>query len=118
MEKYYDIYFDPAELEVDADGDLLNFSDVVRVVEFDDDGNVCSVSNGTAEDTLEMFHLGEGDDTLEDALKRFYDWLSDHLEWRESTPQTYWQPAEYVCIGITGYVDDPPTYHRHSHSWY
>ena len=120
MEKYYDIYFDPAELEVDEKGHLLNFEEAVHIVEFDENGNVCSVTNnaGDVNEVLEMFHLGEGDDTLAEAKERFYDWLENHTEWRETLPQTYWQPAEYICIGITDYVDEPPIYHRYSNSWY
>ena len=115
-EKFYDVYFDPAQLEVDRGGYLMN-PDALHIVElqFDEDtdtiisaklvdeaGNV----SGDASDLLDGFHVGYGDDeSIREALRRFEKWLSDHLVWVESRPQTYWEPAEYIAIGIEGYVD-------------
>ncbi len=115
-EKYYDIYFDPAELKVDGNGELTNW-DALYILEYNEDGKVTNRVdyNGTPiafddmslDNILEMYHVGHGDDSLEEALTRFSEWLSDNTEWEEFSPQTYWEPAEYRCVGISGYTFDP-----------
>lgn len=111
-EKYYDIYFDPSELEVDCDGDLINM-DALYILEYNEDGKVTNRVNSKGkpiafgdyplENILDLYHIGEGDSSLKEAIDMFWDWLQDNTEWRETSPQTYWQPAEYKCIGIKGY---------------
>ena len=60
-------------------------------------------------DLYDLVHAGDGDDpSIDAALGRFEGWLTDNLEWRESYRGDYYNPPEYVCIGITGYVDEPP----------
>jgi len=111
-EKYYDIYFEPSDLEVDSEGHLVS-EKPLYILEYDENGKVLnrvntkgqpiSFGDEPLEGILSLYHRGEGDDTLKGALKRFWDWLDANLEWRESSRQTYWQPAEYVCIGLTGH---------------
>lgn len=111
-EKYYDIYFEPSELEVDSDGHLENW-EALYILEYDDDGKVTNrvdykgnpiaFGNYPLEKILDLYHIGEGDSTLKEAINLFWKWLQDNTEWVETSPQTYWQPAEYKCIGITGY---------------
>ena len=91
-EKYYDIYFDPAELEVDGNGHLENW-DALYILEYNEDGKVMNRVNynGTLiafgdmslDNILEMHHVGHGDDSLEEALTRFSKWLFDNTEWEE-----------------------------------
>ena len=127
--KYYDIYFDKWDLEVDKDGRLLN-PEVLKIIQFECDeesdeivavrrvaydGSVIEVSPDLSDLCHYQYDNGE---TIDEAFGWFEKWLEENTEWRESSSQTYWQPAEYICIGITGCVDDEPRYHRHSHSWY
>ena len=125
--KYYGIYFDPSELEVDREGHLLNV-DALHIIEFeyenedsdaptamrrvDTKGNVITEGWDDWKYRDNLQHIGGRDDyySMEDAFDDFYRWFSENREWRESSPQTYWQPAEYVCIGITGYCDDENEY--------
>ena len=114
-EKYYDIYFDPAELEVDGNGELENW-DALYIHEYNEDGKLLSrvdyngkqiaFGDMSLDNILELYHVGHGDDILEEALTRFSEWLSNNTEWKESSSQTYWQPAEYRCVGISGYTFD------------
>ena len=65
-------------------------------------------------ETWGMCHAGDGDDpTIDKAMGRFEGWLDNHLDWRESYHGDYYNPPEYVCVGITGYVDEPPYRPRH-----
>ena len=121
-DKYYDIYFDPADLVVDRGGELEN-PEALHIVEFeyddeteqitsfqrvDEKGNTISEPMEWDE-VLRMSHVGDGDDdTIDAAMGRFEGWLTDNLEWRESYRGDYYNPPEYVCVGITGYVDEPP----------
>lgn len=126
MDKYYDIYFDPAELDVDGNGDLVNWN-ALYILEYDENGKVMNRVDrkGTPvefggyplENVLDLYHVGYGDDDLKGVLSWFYKWLKDNTEWCETSPSTYWQPAEYRCIGISGYTFDPsefwhPARHR------
>ena len=115
-EKYYDVYFDPAELEVDENGDLMNWN-ALYIIEYNEDGKVLNRVdyNGQQiefgdiplDDILDLYHVGHGDDSLEEVLTRFSEWLSDNTEWEELSPQTYCEPAEYRCVGISGYTFEP-----------
>lgn len=123
-DKYYDVYFDPSELEVDQDGHLEN-PDALQIIEFeyddeteevtacrrvDEKGNVIE----DRPDLSDLEHCGDGDDpTISKALGRFEGWLTDHLDWRESWRGDYYNPPEYICAGIEGYVDEPPYRHKH-----
>lgn len=123
-EKYYDIYFEPSELEVDEDGHLENW-DALYILEYNEDGKVTNrvdrkgdpigFGESSLDEVLDLYHVGEGDNTLKEALKRFYQWLADNTEWVETSPQTYWQPAEYRCIGISGYTFDPNEFWHPAH---
>lgn len=123
-EKYYDIYFDPAELEVDGNGELMNW-DALYILEYNEDGKVTNrvdyngkqiaFGDMSLDNILDLYHVGYGDDTLEEALKRFYQWLADNTEWVETSPQTYWEPAEYRCVGISGYTFDPNEFWHPTH---
>ena len=44
MEKYYDIYFDPADLEVDTEGHLEN-PEVLQIIEFEYDDETVEVTS-------------------------------------------------------------------------
>lgn len=119
--KYYGIYFDRWDLQVDRKGNLEN-PEVLHIVEFEYDedadevtavrrvnekGEVIEESWKALEYSDDLTHVGWDDDmTIREALWRFETWLEDHLEWRESSPQTYLQPAEYVCIGVTDCIDE------------
>ena len=119
-EYYYDIYFDPADLEVDRHGDLKNW-DALQIVQFtyDDDTDEAtscrrvSITGDVIEDPWkdlqykeDLVHVGFGDDaSIIKSCNRFVRWLSDNTAWVESSPETRWQPAEYICIGIIGYTD-------------
>ena len=123
MEKYYDIYFDPAYLVVDTEGRLEN-PEALQIIEFeyddeteevtvcrrvDEKGNVLEDPWKELQYSDDMTHVGEGDDpTIDAALGRFEGWLDNNLEWRESYRGDYYNPPEYVCAGIEGYVDEPP----------
>ena len=124
--KYYDIYFDPSELEVDGDGHLENW-DALYILEYDKNGKVMNrvdrkgnpveFGDYPLENVLDLHHVGYGDDDLKGALNWFYKWLKDNTEWRETSPETYLQPAEYRCVGISDYTFDPaefwhPARHR------
>ena len=132
-EKYYDVYFDPSELEVDGDGDLTNL-DALYILEYNEDGKVTNrvdykgnpidFGNYPLEKILDLYHVGEGDNTLKEALDLFWKWLQDNTKWVEISPQTYWQPAEYLCVGITGYCgyadeeDDDDAMERYRLNWH
>lgn len=118
-DKYYDVYFQPADLYVDEHGHLEN-PDALQIIEFeyDEDTDAVTACRRVDEkgnviedrpDLSDLEHSGDGDDpTIDAALGRFEGWLTDNLEWRESWGGDYYNPPEYVCIGITGYVDEPP----------
>ena len=127
-ENFYDIYFDPAELEVDGNGDLIN-PDVLHIICFE-----CDTDTGEAINTnrvnkkgeiietdpvlTDLQHVGDGDDnTIREALNRFELWLENHLEWRVSRMETRYTPAEYVCIGIEGYIDEDTEFYYKRHWW-
>lgn len=118
-DKYYDIYFQPADLYVDEHGHLEN-PDALQIIEFEYDEDTEEVTacrrvdekGNVIEDRPDLYdlvHVGEGDDpSIDAALGRFEGWLDNNLEWRESYRGDYYNPPEYVCVGITGYVDEPP----------
>lgn len=127
-DKYYDVYFQPADLYVDEHGHLEN-PDALQIIEFEYDEDTEEVTacrrvdqqGNVLEDRPDLYdlvHAGDGDDpSIDAALGAFEGWLTDHLDWRESWRGDYYNPPEYVCIGIAGYVDDEPRYHRRSHRW-
>lgn len=118
-DKYYDIYFEPSDLAVNLEGHLEN-PDALQIIEFEYDDDTEEVTafrrvdrhGNVIEDRPDLYdlvHVGDGDDpTIDAALGRFEGWLDNNLEWRESYRGDYYNPPEYVCVGITGYVDEPP----------
>ena len=122
-DKYYDIYFDPSDLEVDRGGHLEN-PEVLQIIEFeydedteevtacrrvDEKGEVIEDPWKDLQYSDDMAHVGENDfPTISKALGAFEGWLTDHLDWRESWRGDYYNPPEYICAGIEGYVDEPP----------
>lgn len=111
-DKYYGVYFDRYELQVDRNGDLLN-PEALYIIEFEFDENISDEPIGIRRisrngDTLEEYpdlseleYVGWDDDpSVEKALDRFYEWLNEKLVWEELYPETRWQPAEYECVGI------------------
>ena len=127
-DKYYDIYFQPADLYVDQEGHLEN-PDALQIIQFEYDDDTEEVTacrrvdqqGNVLEDRPDLYdlvHAGDGDDpSIDAALGRFEGWLTDNLEWRESYRGDYYNPPEYICVGITGYVDEPP-YRPHRISKY
>lgn len=111
-EKFYEVYFEPSVLEVDEDGHLEN-EKALYILEYNENGKVLNRVNSdgkpidfgdeSLENILDLYHVGYGDDDLEEALQRFHEWLEQNTEWVCTSRQTYWQPAEYRCIGIIGY---------------
>lgn len=116
-EKFYGIYFARHDLEVDEQGHLEN-PEALQIIEFeydesadeviaarrvDRDGNVIEPEWQDLPYAETLDHTGDDDDqTIREALARFYRWLDTHTEWRETSPETRWHPAEYICVGITG----------------
>ena len=127
-DKYYDVYFDHSELEVDRDGHLEN-PEALQIIEFEYDdetekvtacrrvdakGNVLEDPWKDRERADDINHVGENDfATISKALGAFEGWLTDHLDWRESYRGDYYNPPEYICAGIEGYVDEPPYRPKH-----
>lgn len=129
-DKYYDVYFDAADLSVSEEGELMN-PEVLQIIEFEYDdetdevtacrrvdrkGNVLEYPWKNREYALTwgMNHVGEDDfPTIDKALGAFEGWLDDHLDWRESWRGDYYNPPEYICAGIEGYVDEPPYRPKH-----
>ena len=127
-DKYYDIYFQPADLYVDEHGHLEN-PDALQIIEFEYDedteevtacrrvdakGNVLEDPWQDRERADDLNHVGENDfATISKALGAFEGWLTDHLDWRESWRGDYYNPPEYICAGIEGYVDEPPYRPKH-----
>ena len=126
----YDVYFDPAELQVDRNGHLMN-PDALHIIEFehddeteellsvrrvDENGNAIPepwpfFSDDGSYTILRDCHAGYGDcESIQDALNEFEDWLTENTAWAQTRHQTYWHPAEYTCVGIIGYVDDGNPY--------
>ena len=120
---YYDIYFNPADLVVDTEGRLENpealqiirfiygqvTDELISVSRVDRNGNVIENPWKDQERADDMNHVGENDfPTISKALGAFEGWLTDHLDWRESWRGDYYNPPEYICAGIEGYVDEPP----------
>ena len=122
-DKYYDIYFDRDVLQVDQHGHLEN-PGALHIIEFeyDDDtdevtacrrvdqqGNVIEDPWKDREYAESLVHLAEDDfSTIDKALGAFEGWLDNNLDWRESYRGDYYNPPEYYCAGIEGYVDEPP----------
>ena len=120
-EKFYGVYFDRHDLEVDEQGRLEN-SEALQIIEFeydestdeviaarrvDRDGNIIEPEWQDLPYAETLDHTGDDDDpTITEALDRFRRWLETHTEWREATPETRWQPAGWVCVGVTGCIDD------------
>ena len=131
-EKFYCVYFDKFDLEVNEDGVLQN-PDVLQIIEFeydeetddvvavrrvDENGNVLEEEWKDFDYVDDLDHASYDDDpTIREALNSFYQWLEENLEWRVSRRQTYWNPAEYICVGVTGCVDEEPRYHKRKHRW-
>ena len=126
-EKSYGIYFDRCALKVDHDGSLLN-PEALFIIEFvfdeeisEEPINIRRVNkNGDVieeyPDLSDLEYSGDDDDpSIDKALGRFYDWLHDHLAWSELYHSTYWEPAEYICIGIDGCV---PTAEDRKFDWW
>ena len=133
IDKYYDVYFDAADLSVSEEGELMN-PDALQIIEFEYDdeteevtacrrvdkkGNVLEDPWKDLQYSDDMAHVGEGDDpTISKAMGRFEGWLDQNLDWRESWRGDYYNPPEYICAGIEGYTDDEHRYHRLSNRWY
>lgn len=113
-EKYYGIYFDKFDLKVNEDGELIN-PEVLYIMEFEYDENISDEpidirridekGNLIEEypDLSDLDYAGYDDDPcVSEALDRFYEWLQGNLVWKQTSRQTYWQPAEYTCVGIEG----------------
>ena len=127
-ENFYGIYFDPSELRVDRNGDLTN-PDVLHIICFEcntDTGETISWSRVSEKGEVietepkldDLESVGYGDDgTIREALDRFEVWLENHLEWRVSRMETRYTPAEYVCIGIEGYIDEDTEWYYKRHWW-
>lgn len=127
-DKYYDVYFDPAYLVVDTEGRLEN-PEALQIIEFEYDdeteevtacrrvdakGNVLEDPWKNYSAAWDFTNVGENDfPTISKALGAFEGWLTDHLDWRESWRGDYYNPPEYICAGIEGYVDEPPYRHKH-----
>lgn len=115
-DKYYGIYFDRYDLEVDVCGHLTN-PEALQIIEFeyaedtdeitacrrvDRDGHVIEDEWSGLQYAEDLDHAGFDDDqTIREAFDRFEEWLEDHTRWGVSAPETRWQPAEYICTGIT-----------------
>jgi len=112
-EKFYGIYFDRSELKVDEQGDLEN-PEALYVIEFEFDGiseqpvrirrigrNGAFIENQPDLSGLETVGYDD-DESVMEALNRFYNWLEENIIFEELYPETRWQPAEYVCVGIDG----------------
>lgn len=110
----YGIYFDRFELEVDRNGQLLN-PENLRIIEFVFDEEISDEpidirridKNGNVieeyPDLSDLDYVGYDDEpTIADAMNQFYEWLENNVVWVETSRQTYWQPAEYACVGIEG----------------
>lgn len=126
-DKHYDVFFDPWELEVSKSGSLQRWSwSKLHIIEFlyddetetdkawrrvDEKGNTISEPMEW-DDVFRLDHVSDDDffETPRKALNRFEDWLEEHLAWVEDVPETRWHPAEYICIGIIGCVDDGSDY--------
>lgn len=116
-EKLYGIYVDKWDLEVNRDGHLQN-PDVLQIVEIeydeetdqviairrvDEKGNVLQEEWDGLQYVDDLTLTGPDDcATIDKALGWFEGWLDDNLEWRESYRGDYYNPPEYVCIGVTG----------------
>ena len=127
-DKYYDVYFDAGDLIVDEGGRLEN-PEALQIIEFEYDdeteevtacrrvdkkGNVLEDPWKDRERADDINHVGENDfPTISKALGAFEGWLTDHLDWRESWRGDYYNPPEYICAGIEGYVDEPPYRPKH-----
>lgn len=108
----YGVYFDRYELDIDRHGHLTN-PDALQIVEVesDEDGRIlaCRRVNQDGRILAEHWEPEDGDlvhpceddcDTIAEAIRYAERWIDDHTEWIEDVPQTYWHPAEYICIGI------------------
>ena len=113
-DKYYGVYFDRSDLIVDKRGNLVN-PEALYVIEFEYDESISEEPIdirriGKNHEVLEEYpdlsdleYVGWDDDPcISEALDRFYEWLDEHTEWCELYPETRWQPAEYICVGIEG----------------
>ena len=110
---YYGVYFDRNELQVDDKGHLLN-PEALYIIEFvydeasEEPIDIRRISmNGEVleeyPDLSGLEYVGYDDDPcVSEALDRFFEWLHEHLVWEELYPETRWQPAEYICVGIEG----------------
>ena len=119
--KVYGVFFDRWELDIDKTGRLLN-PDVLHIVQYEleeDTDDLIAVRRVNADGEViedpwtyqeysdSLDHCGCDDYlTIREALDEFYEWLHEHRVWVETTPQTYWHPAEYTCIGIEGCVEE------------
>ena len=114
---FYGIYFDRWDLNVDKDGHLKN-PEVLKIIEFEFDEELDEVvairqiaEDGSCidadPDLRDLDHYGYDDSsTVDEAMGWFEKWLEENTVWVMTSRQTYWQPAEYACIGIEGCVDD------------
>ena len=116
-EKFYGIYFDEWELKVDRNGDLQN-PEALYIVEFEFDEEISEEPIGIRRvdkdgnvieeypDLSDLSYVGFDDEpTIEKAMHWFWEWLEENRVWVESSPETRWQPAEYICVGIEGCLE-------------
>ena len=119
--KHYSIHFEPSDLRIDRKGNVDNY-DALYILEHNG-GNIRRISlaghplklDRSPEDIRGMAETIEGGDSLPEIINHFETWLANNLEWRESSPQTLEEPAEYVCTGLTD--TSPRPFRRSRHDW-
>ncbi len=121
--KYWNIHFEPSDLEIDRDGDLENY-DALYILEHDGKdirrvsigGQPMKLDRSIDEiESMSEFIEGYEFDSLQETINYFETWLANNLEWRESSPATWDEPAEYVCTGLVS--DEPRPFKRSRHDW-
>lgn len=113
MENEYTYYmwFDRHELEVDDSGAVVN-KEKLYIAEYDEDGNfvrrvdyawrgkVIEVPMDISVEEMESFDEYVVADSVRDLYEKFYRYLDEYYIEVETSPQTYWQPAEYIIVGL------------------
>ena len=108
----YRIYFEKMSIEVDDDGVLdYRTEDNLYIVEYDEYGNFIrridqkgnEIEMDIPVESLydnDMIEIENWCETIQEALNELDEWLEMHTLWKETLRQTYYLPAEYVCVGI------------------
>ena len=106
----FGVFYNLEDLKVDeVDGGVIN-SDALYIVKLDPNNNVLGRFNDdgdeipmdiTVDELFEMRHGFLDNESVDEAVDEFYKELDKHYVYKCISQQTYWDPAEYIIVGLS-----------------